>query len=756
MSPRIKAACATVTVIVCAWVGFASTRVRLDHPTPTVVMSDREGRFLAELEVGDSEGSGYWPIEPLPWRVVACTVALEDARFADHPGVDPIGVGRAIAQNAQAGHLVSGASTIAMQVARMQDPGPRTLENKALEATVALLLVGRYGRDAVLAQYLTLAPYGNGTHGIAFAAWRYFDKPVSDLSWAETAVLVALPQSPSRMDLYDPVGRERAIARGSRVLDLALEQGLLDPAEYTLAVAQLPAVWPVPRRARPAEAMHVILDEEARIESSEGPLPQHVRSALDLELQEVVYLAVREEVKSLDEQGANNGAAMVLDVRTGEVLASVGSTDYFDRARSGAIDYTSIRRSPGSALKPFLYAKALDEDVLAPNTILDDLARAHDGTGNADDRFLGPLLPRLALGNSRNVPAASLVEQLGVDESYATYRDLGLTSGTGRARGYGLGLAVGAMPVTMRDLAGAYLTLAGDGRSRAPVWQAGEVAAAGRRVFTEDAALTVTSWLSDPLARMPSFPRRGALEYPFPVAVKTGTSEDSRDAWVAAWSERYLVLAWVGDPHHQAMVDVSGASSAARIARDVLLALHGHDADGMADHGFPPPSGEVVQVCALTGARATKACDHVVSERLDADHLPERCTAHQHVIVDGQRRTFVDLGPKYAAWQARSGLERPPGVAPIDVSSVVAVATPRRGDHFVRDPAVPVSAATIGLSVTVDPPVPQVVWYVDGEPYATVDYPYETRWTLVPGEHRFEARVPFTEISSRSVRVTVQ
>jgi penicillin-binding protein 1C len=221
-----------VTVLVLGW---TIARSRLQSPEPTYLLRDRHDRFLGEVGPTVDSEYGYWPTGPLPPRVVAATLAVEDRRFWRHPGVDPIAVARAIRQNVQSRRRISGASTIAMQVARMQYPGRRTYLRKVTEAVTALLITARHGREGVLGQYLRLVSYGNRIHGIAYAARRYFDKPVEDLSWAETAFLAAIPQAPARMNPWSPTGRERAVRRGTEILALLRAQGALGAGEYALA-----------------------------------------------------------------------------------------------------------------------------------------------------------------------------------------------------------------------------------------------------------------------------------------------------------------------------------------------------------------------------------------------------------------------------------------------------------------------------------------------------------------------------------------
>src|SRR5579864_6180877 len=190
------------------------SRAELEAPPASFTLYDRHGRFLAQIGGSNEDGYGYWPAPRSSERMVEALLALEDRRFWEHPGVDPLAVLRATAQNIAAGRRVSGASSIAMQVARLEHPAPRTMLNKALEAGTALWLTMRYGRDAVLQQYLRLVPFGNNSHGVAHAARFYFDKPVADLSWAEIALLAAIPQAPSRINPLTYSGHERAVARG--------------------------------------------------------------------------------------------------------------------------------------------------------------------------------------------------------------------------------------------------------------------------------------------------------------------------------------------------------------------------------------------------------------------------------------------------------------------------------------------------------------------------------------------------------------
>ncbi|MBT3328156.1 MAG: glycosyl transferase, partial [Gemmatimonadales bacterium] len=361
-------------VVLLALLGTAVyRRARLDTPPATTMLLDRHGRFLGE--VGADERLGFWSVDPLPVRVVAATLIVEDRRFYSHPGIAPRAVARAIRQNVSDVDRVSGASTIAMQVARLQDPGRRTYLRKVVESLTALALVGRHGRKRVLAQYLTLAPYGNNVHGISYAARRYFNKPVEDLSWAETAFLAGMPQSPSLMNPYTPLGRARGVARAERILDLLLADGALPPIDHDRAVAELASLHFPPRPVRPAATLHPVLHFERTLKS----VKPMVHTTLDLDVQTQVQQTLRQAIKKWEERGAGNAAAVVVRRDGWEVLAAVGSTDWANPRFAGAIDYTRTPRYPGSTLKPFVYAASLDRGDITPNTILDDLTRGPDG-----------------------------------------------------------------------------------------------------------------------------------------------------------------------------------------------------------------------------------------------------------------------------------------------------------------------------------------------------------------------------------------
>ena len=773
-----------------------AVRFDLSGPPPSYLLLDRHGSFIAEI-ADEGHDYGYWPVKELPPRVMAAALALEDKRFGSHFGVDPLAVGRALYQNITHRKRVSGASTIAMQVARLLDPGERNYWNKLVESWRAMVLTARYGRDDILAAYLRLVPYGNRVHGIAYAARRYLDKPVEDLSWAEIAYLSAIPQAPTHMNPYRENGRQRAIARGGKLLKQLHGSGVLSAAEHELAQLQISKIsFPrlTPRSEHSLHAIFKLKQVLAATPPSKGNEPYRINTTLDLEMQDSVRDLAGDAVSLWRSQGVGNAAVVLLDRESNGVLAWLGSTDYFNQGQAGALDYAQTMRSPGSALKPFLYALALDQNKITPATILDDLPSASHGMVNADRTFLGPLLPRQALANSRNVPVARLLNDIGLEEGYAFLRELGLHHDEFDARRYGLGLSLGAMPVTLEHLVQAYSVLANDGRWRSLNWYTGQLGE-HRQLLTAGTARLVSLHLSDPSARLPSFPRMGSTEYAFPVALKTGTSEGLRDAWTVAYSRRYIIGVWLGHPDARPMHEITGASGAAELARRILGHLHGSERHGQSDLSFPPPQGySKVAVCAMTGKRASKICDPVFEEWFKPGQEPQQeDDAYQKFAIDRrngllahartparyiEQRTFINFPPRYADWAAQAGYPHAPQRASTlgeagggsfrtrtavgaDVLAAIAqtkmkIVAPTDGLKLLRDPSLPASLNTIGLRAEISTPMKEVLWEVDGKPYQLAVYPYTVRWTLQPGEHVIRVRSTLTEEVSRPVRIRVE
>jgi penicillin-binding protein 1C len=739
---RLISALTTIFAALFVW-GYATARFVAPPATPFLL--DRTGHYLAQIPVPDDGGYGYWQIEQLPPRVVAATLALEDRRFWLHPGIDPIAIGRALMQNLASDRRISGASTLAMQVARMQDPGPRDYRHKIREAVTAFFLTIRYGHEAVLRQYLRLVPYGNGSHGIAHAARFYLDKPVADLSWAEIAFLTAIPQAPGRMNPLSFQARVAALARGHRILSALAADQVISPTELALAQAQLDNLPIMQRQARPDATLHAILNLQRRVIAARGERQvtsdPRIVTTIDPAIQRQVDDLANRYLNRWRSNGAEQVAVVVTEMRSNEVLAWLGSADYFGSS-TGAIDFAQALRSPGSTLKPFIYALALDRGAITPSTPLLDEANDAGTIENADHDFLGALMPRQALANSRNVPAANLVRLIGLDETYLYFRLLGLQQDDHPAAYYGLSLAIGAMPSSLERLARAYGALGNDGVMRDLVWYRGQAAGPETRVMSADAARLITQFLADPSARLPSFPRMGSIEYPFPVAVKTGTSQGYRDAWTMAYSTKYLVGVWIGRADAGPMRDVAGAQSAGELARSIMLSLYG-EPPYPANMAFAAPEHYRLQdTCSGTPDADISGC---------ASRLPEW---HADQGKPGSNLPVTAASQRVAEQTILGG----------DKPGQLRIVSPKDNLRLIRNPEVPadLSILTLKANLAVMPPPSgapapaQLLWYVDGKPYQLAAAGDAVRWPLQTGTHTFQAKVPYSGVASRQVTIEVQ
>lgn len=503
----------------------------------SIMVSDRDGRPLRAI-----------PLENGTWRFAAqladtdpvfveALLEVEDKRFWSHGGVDWIGMVRAATSSARAGRIVSGGSTITMQTARLLVPRPRTVPSKLIEMFRAHQIEKRLSKREILELYLTLAPYGGNLEGIRAASWRYFGREPDRLSDDQIALLIALPQSP---EVRRPDLRPKGAAAGREAIVAKLERlGYLDAARAQEARS---ADLPSGRHAFPARAWHA--SGRAALNSSGD-----VRATLDAGLQaEMEQIALRAATAQDDETQV---AILVVDVHTRAVRASVGSAD---RGRPGGwLDLTAQARSPGSTLKPFIYAMAFDDGSAAPNTTIADLPKrfAAYQPENFDRMFRGDVRIAEALQHSLNIPAVLALDRVGPERFAATLALAGAPPriSSGAKREPGLALALGGAGLTARELAVLYAALGDGGRAKPLVWDEAQISNAvkrkGFRLMSADSAAKIIKILREtpaPAGRMPGRLTQAAPQ----VAFKTGTSYGFRDAWAAGVSGEYAIVVWVG------------------------------------------------------------------------------------------------------------------------------------------------------------------------------------------------------------------
>ena len=716
--------------------------VELRAVRPTSQILDRNGKLLYEVVDPDAGKQIDLSLAGMPAACIQATLATEDHRFFEHPGVDVIAIARAGWQNLRGGTVVSGGSTLTQQLARnlLLSPGERytqSLRRKLREAWLAWQLEFNYTKDQLLALYLNQTYYGNFAFGIEAAAQIFFAKPANQLSQAECALLAGLVQYPSGYNpLQDP---ETAKNRQLTVLRLMQDAGYLSAA----ASAEI-AKEPLHYRSRlfaieaPHFVMHVqdLLTEQLGAERlRDGGL--RVVTTLDVDLQHQAEAAMRRRLDLLtcrapglcDERTArnrriDNAAAIVLDSHTGEILAMVGSPDYFDPAISGNVNAALALRQPGSAIKPFTYAAALDpawssqsgQPPLTPASILPDLpatfyVNEEDGSTaayrpqNYDRTYHGPVSVRTALANSYNIPAVHVLDRVGVEALRDLATQAGIRSFSGR---YGLALTLGGGEVRLLELTSAFgifddgsavepraILEIGEGEEESSTVNSQQSIVNGQTppnnhsqftihnsqfllspthpVISPQAAYLITDILADDVARRPAFGANSVLKLPFPAAVKTGTTTDWRDNWTVGYSTQRIVGVWVGNADNTPMVDVSGVDGAGPIWHDIMLLAH-----PTPPPAFVQPENIVeTQICAPSGMLPSRDCPRTRWERFIAGTEPRAVdTQFQRIAIDlstGQaatettpanrraERVYWLLPPEYHDWMVGQGIAMAPG-----------------------------------------------------------------------------------------------
>lgn len=541
--------------------------------TVSTEVLDRDGQLLRAFATPD----GRWRLKTEVAQVdpdfVEMLVTYEDRRFFDHPGIDLLALGRAALQLVGNGRIVSGGSTLSMQVARLIEPREsRSLGTKLRQMVRALQIERRLSKQEILQRYLTLAPYGGNLEGVRAASLAYFGKEPKRLSVSEAALLVALPQLPERRRPdRNPVNAQAA---RERVLGRMVSAGVLAEREAVRAGAE---PLPVTRLALPGLAAH-LADVALRSDPSAFSHRLTIRKSVQSGLEAVARSAAQK-------LGPKLSVAMLLaDARTGEILGQVGSADYFEAARSGWIDMTRVSRSPGSTLKPFIYGLAFEQGLVAQETMIEDRPADFGGyrPRNFDMSYQGDVTVRQALQMSLNVPAVRLLDALGPARLVARFGQAGVRLDMPDDRAPGLAIGLGGAGITLRALVQLYTGLANGGKVN-PL-----------RDGTERGALPAAGTILDNVATWQVADMLGGIKPPEGarqrgIAYKTGTSYGYRDAWSVGYDGRHVLGVWVGRADGGSVPGLSGYASAAPVLFEAFARA------GLAAVPLPSPPPGVVR-----------------------------------------------------------------------------------------------------------------------------------------------------------------
>lgn len=738
------------------------------HAATSLEVGDRDGKLVREVRnLGVLERQ--IKLSDLADTVVPALLAAEDARFFHHVGVDPVAMARATLQAIWKRRIVSGASTITQQLARTVVPRSRTFRGKLGEMALALRIEASLSKARILEEYLSRVEFGPGVRGIDAASRWYFDKPASELSLAEAAALVGMPRGPS---LYDP---RRSLVpftrRRDRILHRMMDRGLSSPSQVERALA-MPVVLQLHFQEGGVEHLALGL-AHGTIPSGlpTGETYRRIDTTLDGALEREVEVLARRAARDIALHDATALAAIVIENATGDVLAYVGSPDYFEKPHGGANDGVRALRQPGSTLKPFVYAAAMESLGMTAATLLPDIdlsLETREGSyrpKNYDGRTHGPVRLREALASSLNVPAVLTAEQVGPGNVLTLLRRAGFSSLDGDAMRYGAAIALGDGEVRLAELAGAYAMLARGGE-RPPfamvrrAWTLdGRVVEPHResaeRVLDSRTAAVLTSVLSDDAARAGAFGRGNALELPFPVAAKTGTSKGYRDNWTVGFTHEVTVAVWVGNFDGTPMTGSTGVTGAGPLFHDVMLAaMRGRTPAPLTDY-----TGLVdVEVCTLSGARPGPGCTHRTHEWFRPSDVPTKeCEMHLRARIDPSNgllatractdaveRTFEVYPPRYVAWATvahrplapTTFSPRCPGAvrATDSTTQLARVSFPDEGARFAIDATGP-ARQEIVLAARPGADGRSVRFVLDGRRLGVVGAPFELPWRLVAGRH---------------------
>ena len=643
--------------------------VKSFNPNYSFEMRDRNGELLRAYLTDDEMWWFKTEDQQITPTLISTVIEYEDQWFYYHPGINPFAIIRAVYTNILSGRVVSGASTITMQVARMMEPKDRTVKNKLFEMFRTLQIEWKYTKDEILLLYFDRAPYGGNIVGLSTASRFYYGKYPSQLTLGESAALAAIPQNPNLMRPDSPKSQLRNGQK--KILKRLLADDKITMSDYTAAQSE---TLPTKRVKLPFIAPH--LGDMLKKKHRSGQLT----TTVDLKIQQKTEWMMKESIRGLNWQGIYNSCALVVNPVNNDILAFVGSNDWFDNAHNGQVNGVLAKRSPGSTIKPFAYGLGMELGKITPKSYFKDIPVNYLGYSpeNYDGEFQGLVSAEQALSTSLNVPAINLVAKIGLEEFYSFLKEAGVSSLSKPPEHYGLPLVLGGGDIQLYELVNLYSGLANSGIFRPLNLVMDKTVKTGNALLSPG-----TTWiLGDILANghRPDLPAVWESVKDLPkIAWKTGTSYGHKDAWAIGYSPQLVIGIWVGNFNAKPVVEMNGAN----ITTPILFKVFKQLSDPKEKYWFTPPSSIGTRmVCSISGKLPNKSCDNIVQDNfIKGVSSIKKCDLHTKVFVD-KRRSY-----EYCNY-CDSGIETVEELSvnfPADVQHWYA-SIGMRGDHLSHNP----------------------------------------------------------------------
>lgn len=686
----------------------------------------REGKLLRTFLSSDDKWRIPVKIDEVSPEFIKTLINTEDRTFYYHIGVNPYALLRAFYLNLKHGKIVSGGSTITMQVARMMKHRERTYFSKFTEILTALKLELFYSKEEILEMYINLLPYGSNVEGAGTASYFYFHKPLSQLSISQTATFTIIPNSPSILNNNEKI--KELEKKRNQVLKKMLNNGIISIKEYNEGIKE---EIEIENPGMPFLSPH--FTDFVRQRCSEE---KRIITSLDLNIQKKAEKILKEHLFKWRGIGVKNGAVVIIENKNREILAMVGSYSFWDEANDGQVNGTNSPRSPGSTLKPILYAFAMDKGLITPETRLIDVPVNYGeySPENYDGEYHGLVSVKEALSRSMNVPAVNLLAEVNPKIFSFLLNGCGLSTINAENKDYGLPLILGGCEVKLLELSNLYSTFANGGIYRKFSFTRNEAGSPDTKIFSEETAYIISEMLSE--VTRPNLPDYWEYTRDMPkLAWKTGTSYGHRDAWSIGYTRNFTIGVWAGNFDGSGAPELVGSKVAAPILFDILRSIIDEE-----DRVWfkKPKRVKEREVCMLSGKHPNKNCKAVGKEYYIPGISPEEeCDMHKAIYVDkntGYRLTKLNLDgksylkkiyeiypPEVATWMKRNNIPVPE-IPEMDPESKIVVSGkppvinfPKEECTYIMRKGIPLQHQKIYLDAAVSNTVKKIFWFLDGK-----------------------------------------